>query len=77
MTNQFVVQIIVTMIGYLLIDKPAGITSHDVVNHIRRATGERRVGHAGTLDPLATQQNGWENWWGLIKNMRLSLCLER
>lgn len=40
--------------GVLLIDKPTGITSHDVVNQIRRQTGVRRVGHAGTLDPLAT-----------------------
>ncbi len=38
----------------LLIDKPKGITSHDVVNIVRRKTGERRVGHAGTLDPNAT-----------------------
>lgn len=36
------------------VDKPLGITSHDVVARLRRATGERRVGHAGTLDPLAT-----------------------
>lgn len=34
--------------------KPVGPTSHDVVNRVRRATGERRVGHAGTLDPLAS-----------------------
>jgi tRNA pseudouridine55 synthase len=40
--------------GYLVIDKPAGITSHDVVGRIRRLTGERKVGHAGTLDPAAT-----------------------
>ena len=40
--------------GILAIDKPAGMTSHDVVNRIRRITGERRVGHAGTLDPMAT-----------------------
>jgi tRNA pseudouridine55 synthase len=40
--------------GILIVDKPAGITSHDVVNAVRRATGEQRVGHAGTLDPLAT-----------------------
>jgi len=40
--------------GVLLVDKPAGMTSHDVVNRVRRATGERRVGHAGTLDPMAT-----------------------
>jgi len=42
------------MLGILLIDKPAGITSHDVVNTIRRRFGTRRVGHAGTLDPEAT-----------------------
>jgi tRNA pseudouridine55 synthase len=40
--------------GVLNIDKPAGLTSHDVVAQIRRITGIRRVGHAGTLDPLAT-----------------------
>jgi tRNA pseudouridine55 synthase len=40
--------------GLLLVDKPAGITSHDVVAWVRRATGTRKVGHAGTLDPLAT-----------------------
>jgi tRNA pseudouridine55 synthase len=39
--------------GYLVIDKPAGWTSHDVVGRIRRILGERRVGHAGTLDPSA------------------------
>jgi len=42
------------MDGFLLIDKPAGITSHDVVDRARRVTGVRRVGHAGTLDPFAT-----------------------
>lgn len=42
------------MLGVLLIDKPIGMTSHDVVNRVRRALGTRRVGHAGTLDPLAT-----------------------
>jgi len=40
--------------GILVVDKPAGMTSHDVVNRIRRASGERRIGHAGTLDPMAT-----------------------
>ncbi len=40
--------------GVLLVDKPAGMTSHDVVARIRRLTGEGRVGHAGTLDPLAS-----------------------
>ena len=40
--------------GVLNIDKPSGMTSHDVVARVRRLTGIRRVGHAGTLDPLAT-----------------------
>lgn len=40
--------------GILAVDKPPGMTSHDVVAAVRRATGERRVGHAGTLDPSAT-----------------------
>jgi tRNA pseudouridine55 synthase len=40
--------------GILLVDKPQGLTSHDVVARIRRAAGTRKVGHAGTLDPMAT-----------------------
>lgn len=40
--------------GVLVVDKPGGMTSHDVVNRVRRVAGTRRVGHAGTLDPLAT-----------------------
>lgn len=40
--------------GILVIDKPEGITSHDVVNRVRRIFGTRRVGHTGTLDPFAT-----------------------
>ena len=40
--------------GILLVDKPQGITSHDVVSRVRKAAGTRKVGHAGTLDPLAT-----------------------
>ena len=40
--------------GLLIIDKPSGLTSHDVVNRVRRATKIRQVGHAGTLDPMAT-----------------------
>lgn len=39
------------MLGILLVDKPLGISSHDVVNAVRRGFGTRRVGHAGTLDP--------------------------
>ena len=42
------------MESILLIDKPAGVTSHDVVNMFRRKTGETCIGHAGTLDPMAT-----------------------
>jgi tRNA pseudouridine55 synthase len=40
--------------GILIIDKPVGLTSHDVVARVRRILGERRVGHTGTLDPFAT-----------------------
>ena len=40
--------------GLLLVDKDAGMTSHDVVDAVRRAFGTRKVGHAGTLDPMAT-----------------------
>lgn len=42
------------MDGVLVVDKPAGLTSHDVVNRVRRILHERSVGHLGTLDPLAT-----------------------
>lgn len=42
------------MDGILIIDKPAGITSHDVVNKVRRILKTKRVGHTGTLDPFAT-----------------------
>ncbi len=42
------------MIGFLLVDKPRGLTSHDVVARVRKAFEVKRVGHAGTLDPLAT-----------------------
>jgi tRNA pseudouridine55 synthase len=44
----------VTGSGLILIDKPAGMTSHDVVARVRKAAGTRKVGHAGTLDPMAT-----------------------
>lgn len=40
--------------GILLVDKPTGMTSHDAVDLVRRALGTRKVGHAGTLDPMAT-----------------------
>lgn len=40
--------------GLLLVDKPAGMTSHDVVAKVRKLAGTRKVGHAGTLDPMAT-----------------------
>ena len=42
------------MDGVLVVDKPAALTSHDVVAVARRALHERRIGHTGTLDPLAT-----------------------
>jgi tRNA pseudouridine55 synthase len=40
--------------GLVVVDKPGGITSHDVVSRVRRLAGTRKVGHAGTLDPMAT-----------------------
>ena len=40
--------------GIILVDKPIGITSHDVVDHVRKKLKMRRIGHAGTLDPLAS-----------------------
>jgi tRNA pseudouridine55 synthase len=40
--------------GVIVVDKPAGITSHDVVNRVRRLANTRKVGHLGTLDPMAT-----------------------
>jgi tRNA pseudouridine55 synthase len=43
-----------TLFGFLVVDKPQGMTSHDVVAKVRRGAGIKRVGHAGTLDPLAT-----------------------
>ncbi len=42
------------MNGALVVDKPAGMTSHDVINRVRRIFGEKSVGHLGTLDPMAT-----------------------
>jgi tRNA pseudouridine55 synthase len=42
------------LIGILNVDKPPGLTSHDVVDAVRRISGQRKVGHAGTLDPMAT-----------------------
>ncbi len=42
------------MNGLLLIDKPVGVTSFDVIRRLRRVTGVRKIGHAGTLDPLAS-----------------------
>jgi len=40
--------------GLLIVDKPSGMTSHDVVHRLRKITGERSIGHLGTLDPMAT-----------------------
>src|SRR2546422_6085259 len=42
------------MNGVLIVDKPSGLTSHDVVNRVRRILKQKAVGHLGTLDPLAT-----------------------
>ena len=40
--------------NFLLVDKPKGMTSHDVVNRVRKIKGVKKVGHGGTLDPNAT-----------------------
>ena len=40
--------------GFLVVDKPEGITSHDLIARARRVLGTRKIGHAGTLDPMAT-----------------------
>ena len=40
--------------GFLIVDKPGGVTSNQVVGSVRRATSISKVGHAGTLDPMAT-----------------------
>jgi tRNA pseudouridine55 synthase len=42
------------MNGFIVVDKPPGMTSHDVVNIVRRTTGQKKAGHTGTLDPFAT-----------------------
>ncbi len=42
------------MLGFLIVDKPSGLTSHDVVMQVRRGTRIKQIGHAGTLDPMAT-----------------------
>src|ERR1700756_3702622 len=44
----------ISMNGVLIIDKPSGLTSHDVVNRVRRILQQRSIGHLGTLDPMAT-----------------------
>ena len=59
--------------GLLIVDKPQGITSHDVVSRTRRLAHTRRVGHAGTLDPMATGVLVL----GINKATRSSLCSER
>ena len=48
------VSIVESVNGLLVIDKPSGMTSHDVVSRVRRITGESTTGHLGTLDPMAT-----------------------
>jgi tRNA pseudouridine55 synthase len=53
-SGKFIVLYNNTMAGFILVNKPKGITSHDVIYKIRRLTGEKRVGHGGTLDPNAT-----------------------
>src|SRR5580700_5752859 len=54
LANHPISQLLNSMNAVLIIDKAAGLTSHDVVNRVRRILQERSVGHLGTLDPLAT-----------------------
>lgn len=54
MTDHSMIQSASEPCGVLIVDKPAGMTSHDVVGRVRRLYGTRRVGHTGTLDPMAT-----------------------
>lgn len=70
---------------FLLINKPAGITSHDVVDRVRRITNERTVGHAGTLDPFATgllilgigreSTKHLNDFLGMDKTYRATICI--
>lgn len=70
---------------FLLINKPAGITSHDVVDRVRRITNERTVGHAGTLDPFATgllilgigreSTRHLNDFLGMDKTYRATICI--
>lgn len=70
---------------FILINKPKGITSHDVVQRVREITGERRIGHAGTLDPNATGlliigvgRDATKNLWRIAKNQKTyvaEICL--
>jgi tRNA pseudouridine55 synthase len=53
-TNLQITRLQILMNGVIVIDKPPGFTSHDVVNRVRRILGQRSVGHLGTLDPSAT-----------------------
>lgn len=70
---------------FLLINKPADITSHDVVDRVRKVTGERTVGHAGTLDPFATglliigvgreSTKHLNHFLGMDKTYRATICV--
>ena len=53
-SRNFPTQTLLQLDGFLVIDKPEGNTSHDVVQAVRRHLGVRKVGHLGTLDPMAT-----------------------
>lgn len=68
---------------FLLIDKPKGMTSHDVVNKLRRITGVRKIGHAGTLDHIATGllivgigRESTKNLWKNNENQRKEYTAE-
>ena len=75
------------MDGVIVVDKPAGWTSHDVVNKMRRIAGTKKIGHLGTLDPLATgvlplvigraTQKGTQNGKSMSASIRFSrVCVK-
>ena len=63
--------------GILIIDKPAGWTSHDVVAKLRGILHERRIGHAGTLDPMATRCTAWRSFTRVLATKSCQGCFIR
>ena len=64
------------MDGFIVVDKPAGVTSHDVVSAVRRIAGQRKVGHTGTLDPFVRLLSLPKAWHGFLEtNTSGTSCL--